>query len=166
MEIIQHTVTWIKGELFESKMIIVFGITTIILGILFSKIGTTPNAKSLFYPFLLIGTIYAAIGGNMLYSNTKRMNEMPSLSEQNKTEFAQKEKQRVESFQYQYKISKAVATIFFLATIFIFWFTKNSTWQGIGIGLTLFGLVGLIVDYFSEERAGIYYQEILKILQQ
>lgn len=166
MNLYNYTSNWLKGELFESKMIIAFGIATIMLGILFSKIGTTPNAKALFYPFVLIGIIYAAIGGNMLYSNTKRMNEMPYLFERNKTEFAQKEKQRVESFQYQYKISKAVATIFFLATIFIFWFTKNSTWQGFGIGLTLFGLVGLIVDYFSEERAGTYYQEILKLLQQ
>jgi hypothetical protein len=50
-------------------------------------------------------------------------------------------------------------------TIFIFLFTKTPTWQGIGIGLSLFGLVGLIVDFFSEERANIYYHEILKLIQ-
>ncbi len=165
MEIMQHTFSWIKGELFESKMIIAFGITTIILSILFSRIGTTPNAKALFLPFLIIGIIYAAIGSNMLYSNTKRLEAMPNVLEQNKKEFVQQEKQRVESFQYQYKISKAIATVFFIATLFIFWYTKNPTWQSIGIGLSLFGFTGLVIDYFSEERANIYYQEILKILQ-
>lgn len=164
MEFIQHTFSWIKGELFESKMIIAFGIATIILGFLFSKIGTTPNAKALFIPLLLIGIIYGSIGANMLYSNTKRMKEMPLQFQQDKTAFIKNEKQRVEGFQYQYKISKIVATICFIFSLFIFWYTKNSTWQGIAIGVSYFGLAGLVIDYFSEERASMYYQEILKLM--
>lgn len=164
MEFIQHTFSWIKGELFESKMIIAFGIATIILGFLFSKIGTTPNAKALFTPLLLIGIIYGSIGANMLYSNTKRIKEMPLQFQQEKSTFIKNEKQRVEGFQYQYKISKVVATICFIFSLFIFWYTKNSTWQGIAIGVSYFGLAGLVVDYFSEERASMYYQEILKLM--
>lgn len=165
MNIIQHTLAWTKGELFESKMIILFGITTVVLGWIFYKIGTTPNAKAMFIPLFVIGLIYTVIGSNMLYSNQRRMIEYPIKFKENKTEFLHVEKIRVESFQYQYKISKVVATICFLMTIFIFLFTKTPTWQGIGIGLSLFGLVGLIVDFFSEERANIYYHEILKLIQ-
>lgn len=164
MNFYNYTSSWLKGELFESKMIIAFGVATIIASLLFFKIGTTPNARALFIPLLLTGIIYAAIGGNMLYSNTKRMQEMPIQFQQNNTTFANVERQRVEAFQYQYKISKAVATICLLATLFIFWYTKNSTWQGIAIGLSYFALAGLVVDYFSEERATIYYQEILKLM--
>lgn len=166
MEIIQHTLGWIKGELFESKMIIAFGSITIVLGLLFSRIGTTPHAKALFLPLLFVGIVYFAIGSNMLLSNTKRLQEAPVLFAQNKQAFAQQEKQRVDNFQYQYKISKAIATVFFIVTLLIFWSTKNQNWQGIGIGLSLFGLAGLLIDYFSEERAGIYYQELLKLAQQ
>jgi len=164
MNFYTYTSSWIKGELFESKIIFAFGIATIILGFLFSKIGTTPNAKALFIPLLLIGIIYGSIGANMLYSNTKRMKEMPLQFQQEKTTFIKNEKQRVEGFQYQYKISKLVATICFIFSLFIFWYTKNSTWQGIAIGVSYFGLAGLVIDYFSEERASMYYQEILKLM--
>ncbi|MAX71178.1 MAG: hypothetical protein CMC76_08770 [Flavobacteriaceae bacterium] len=165
MNFYQHTNNWIKGELFESKLIIAFGILTVIIGVLIWKMGNTPNSKALLLPLVITGGIYSAIGGNMLYSNQKRIVEMQQNFQENQTEFVQAEKKRVEDFQYQYKISKVVATVFFIATILIFWFTKNPTWQGIGIGLSLFGLAGLLVDYFSEERASIYYQKILEFLQ-
>lgn len=162
MELIQHTTNWIKGELFEAKLIVAFGIITIIMGFLFWKIGTTPNAKALFIPLLVIGVIYSSIGGGMLYSNPKRMIELPQSYQKDKMEFAKSEKKRVDDFQYGYKVSKIVATVFFLLTLVIFWLTKNPTWMGIGIALTYFGLAGLVVDYFSQERADTYYTEILK----
>ncbi|MFT4167507.1 MAG: hypothetical protein QM653_00115 [Dysgonomonas sp.] len=165
MELIQHTMHWIKGELFEAKLIVVFAILTIVVGFLFWKIGTTPNAKALFIPLLVVGAIYASIGGGMLYSNPKRMVELPQSYQQNKVEFVKSEKQRVDDFQYGYKVSKIVATVFFLATLLIFWITKNPTWMGIGIALTYFALAGLVVDYFSQERADIYYKAILEAIQ-
>ena len=164
MDFFQNTGNWLKGELFESKLIMLFGFATMLLGVLFWKTGNTANSRALLLPLLITGIIYAMIGGNMLYSNQKRFETMQQNYLKNKTEFIQKEKLRVESFQYQYKISKTVATLFFLITILIFWFTKNPTWQGAGIGLSLFGLAGLVVDYFSEERASIYYHKILEFL--
>lgn len=166
MDLIQHTISWIKGELFEAKLIVAFGLLTIIAGFLFWKIGTTPNARALFIPLLVVGAIYTSIGGGMLYSNPKRMIALPQSYQQDKVAFAQLEKKRVDDFQYGYKVSKIVATIFFLLTLLIFWTTKNPTWMGIGIALTYFGLAGLVVDYFSQERADVYYNSILKALNQ
>jgi len=162
MNLLDYTFDWIKGELFEAKFIIIFGIATILAGFLFWKIGTTPNAKALFFPLLVVGLIYSAIGGGMLYSNPKRMIELAQKYKQDKVEYAKAEKKRVDGFQYGYKISKIVATLFFALTIVIFWTTKNPTWMGIGIALSYFALAGLIVDYFSQERADIYYNAIIK----
>lgn len=165
MELIQYTTNWIKGELFEARLIVTFGLITIIAGFLFWKIGTTPNAKALFVPLLIVGAIYSSIGGGMLYSNPKRMVALPQSYQQDKVEFAKLEKKRVDDFQYGYKVSKIVATVFFLLTLVIFWTTKNPTWMGIGIALTYFGLAGLVVDYFSQERADVYYKQILTEIQ-
>lgn len=101
----------------------------------------------------------------MCVTNQKRIVNFEKEYKLDTHSFVNKEKQRIESFQYQYTISKVVATVGFLSTLLIFWLTKKSTWQGFGIGISLFSLVGLIIDYFSEERARIYYQEILKLLQ-
>ncbi len=165
MNLIDYTTNWVKGELFEAKLIFAFGLVTILTGFLFWKIGTTPNAKALFIPFILVGSIYAAIGGEMMYSNTKRMIELPQNYLQGEAAFAKSEKKRVNDFQYGYKVSKIVATIFFILTLIIFWTTKNPTWMSIGITLTYFALAGLVVDYFSQERADIYYKTILEALK-
>lgn len=162
MNLIDYTTNWIKGELFEARLIVAFGIMSIIAGFLFWKIGTTSNAKALFIPLIVVGAIYSTIGGGMLYSNPKRMIELPQKYGQDKIGFAKSEKKRVDDFQYGYKVSKIVATIFFVLTLIIFWTTKNPTWMGIGIALAYFALAGLVVDYFSQERANIYYSEILK----
>ncbi|QBQ41624.1 hypothetical protein E2P86_10885 [Sphingobacterium psychroaquaticum] len=165
MNLIDYTTNWIKGELFEARLIVAFGILTITAGFLFWKIGTTPNAKALLIPLLVVGTIYSAIGGGMLYSNPKRMIELPQKYERDKIEFTKSEKKRVDDFQYGYKVSKIVATIFFTLTLIIFWTTKNPIWMGIGIALTYFALAGLVIDYFSQERAAIYYSQILKEIE-
>ncbi len=157
-----YTINWIKGELFEAKLIVAFGVITIIAGFLFGKIGTTPNAKALFIPLIVVGAIYSAIGGGMLYSNPKRMIELPQSYHRDKEEFAKSEKKRVDDFQYGYVVSKIVATICFALTLIIFWATKNPTWMGIAVALSYFALAGLVVDCFSQERADCYCTEILK----
>ena len=160
MDFFQNTVNWIKGELFEASLILSFGIVTVIAAFLFWKAGTTPNAKALFFPLLVSGLVYTAIGTGMQINNPKRMTLYQHEYKVNKEAFIQAEKKRVEDFQYGYIISKVVASLLFPATLLIFWLTKNPTWQGIGIGLAYFALAGLVVDYFSQERADIYYKAI------
>lgn len=161
MEFIQHTINWVKAELLEAWLILAFGLITVIVGYLFWKMGDTPNAKALLWPLVLSGFIYAAIGGGMLFSNYRRLEELPKNYQLNPSAFISTEQQRVEAFQYGYTISKIVATLFFTFTLLIFWSTKNPTWMGIGIGLAYFAIAGLVVDYFSQERADLYYKAIL-----
>jgi hypothetical protein len=165
MNFFSSTSAWIKGEIFEGILILLFGITIILSGFLFWKFGTTANAKALVMPLILAGIVYAALGGSMYVSNQKRMPAYQQKFGQNQLEFIQSEKKRVEDFQYMYTISKMVATVFFLVTLLIFWLSKNPTWQGWGIGITIFAISGLVVDYFSQERSAIYYKTILEALK-
>lgn len=165
MSFYHHTSAWIKGELFEATLVLLFGLLTSIAGYLFWKIGTTPASKAMLIPLVLTGVVYAVIGGGMLVSNSKRVREFEPLFKQGNSTFIRSEKKRVEDFQYGYVISKVVATIFFAATVLIFWLTKSTTWQGIGVGLAVFALAGLVLDYFSQERADIYYKAILNALK-
>jgi len=165
MNFFNNTSAWIKGELFEASLILSFGVITLISGFLFWKIGTTPNAKALLMPLAISGVIYAGIGGGMLVSNNKRIAEFSRSYQHDNKAFIKSEKKRVEDFQYGYTVSKIVAAVFFTVTLLLFWFTKSPTWQGVAIGLSYFGLAGLIIDYFSKERADIYFQTILEALK-
>ncbi len=160
----QHTQAWIDGELLEGALLCAFGIATMIGAVLFWKLGTMPSAKALLWLLLLGGMIYTAVGVSLRVSNQKRAVEYPALYQERGEAFVEAERERVESFQYQYVISKVVATVCFIATLLIFWLSTSPVWQGIGIGLGYFGLVGLVVDYFSQDRAQIYYEAIMQAL--
>jgi len=135
MNFFNHTAAWIKGELLEAALILSFGLATTLSGFLFWKLGTTPNSRALPLPLAITGMIYAVIGLSMVISNQNRLMAFERSFNQDKKAFIQFEKKRVEDFQYGYTVSKAVATVCFPLTLLIFWFTRNHTLQGIGIGL-------------------------------
>jgi len=164
MKLIEYTTQWAKGEMFEGMCIAVLGILTLICTLIIWKYGTTVNAKALVIPTLVIGLLFTAMGSFMVYSNNNRIAEFESAYYNNSTEFAQKERTRVEEFQILYPISLVISAVCFLVTLLAFVFSKNPTFHAIGIVLSVFGVALIIIDYFSKERGQIYYEHIKNYL--
>lgn len=160
----QQTEAWIDGELLEGALICIFGLATIVVAFLFYKFGGSPTAKALLYPLLVCGTLYTVTGISLRYTNVQRKAQYEAVYKQDADAFVERERTRVEGFLYMYTITKVVATVCFIATLLIFWLSPSSTWQAVGIGLSYFGLSGLIIDYFSQHRAMQYYEAILSYL--
>ena len=47
MNLVQHSINWVRGEIFEMVLISVAGIALIAAGIAFWKFGATPLAKAM-----------------------------------------------------------------------------------------------------------------------
>ncbi len=62
MEIITSSLQWCKGEIFEGRLYLLFGICVCILAFLYWKSGSTIFAKAMFLPFLLVGLIASGTG--------------------------------------------------------------------------------------------------------
>lgn len=161
MDFYEHTNNWFKGELFEGSIILISGITILVLSFLTWKIGTTPNAKSFAIVLLVVGLVFSGISFGF-QANKKRMVTSDKQYKENPVTFVQQEKQRVEGFQWMYKISAVVSGIFFALTFIAFMYSENRIILSIALGLMIIGSSLILIDYFSKERAAIYYQEILK----
>lgn len=164
-ELIQHTMNWCRGELFEAKLIVLFAIISIISAFLFWKAGTTPNAKAMFIPLLLVGIMFSGIGGGMLYSNSKRMPEYKQAYEKNKIEFAESEKKRTETFISWYPKTRYIFSAVAVIGIVCFLFWAAPIGRAVGIALILMTLATFVVDHFSEERAEVYHAKIIEALK-
>jgi hypothetical protein len=160
MEFIQHTTNWVKGETFEGTIIGSFGLLTVICSLLFWKFGETPNAKALIIPLAIVGIILLTITIGGTVSNSKRLLQYTEAFNKDKTEFVKSEKKRVEDFQYLYKMTIIIASVGFAIAICFFLFTNKPIFKSIGLALIMLGLSGLIIDYFSKERADTYYKAI------
>lgn len=160
MDIMQNTIDWYNGEIFEGKFILGFGFFLILTALLFYFLGNTPNAKALLIPMLVIGIIFSITGANMIRSNGKQKQEIAKKYEQNPKEFVKAEIKRVDDFQYLYSMSIAISLACFLIAIALLYLTQNVNLKAIAISLILFGMAFAVIDYFSKERATIYYEQL------
>lgn len=165
MDFIQHTTNWVKGEIFEATIFGSFGLLTIICSLLLWKLGETLNSKAVIIPLAVVGVIFFATAISNIASNNKRLPQYTEAYKQDKTAFVKSEKKRVEDFQYLYKMTIIIASVCFAAAICFFLFTNNHVLKAIGLALIIFGLTGLIIDYFSKERADTYYKVITTEIQ-
>ena len=165
MDFIEHTTNWVKGEIFEAKLFGSFGLLTIVCSLLLWKFGETINSKALILPLATVGVFFLATAISGISSNNKRLPKYVEAFNKDNQEFIKNEKKRVEDFQYIYKITIGITTVCFAIAICFFAFTLNPTLKAIGIALILFGLTGLIIDYFSKERADNYYKTIILELE-
>lgn len=97
----------------------------------------------------------------MIYTDGQKAKAVTYAFEKNNTEFVQAEIKRVQDFQYMYPMSIAISFISFLLAIGVLYFVKNTQWHAIAIALILFGGAFAVIDYFSKERANIYYMRLL-----
>lgn len=160
MEFIQHTIGWTKGEIFESALIGLAGVAVIVVGLAFWIFGETPGAKASPVPLLLLGLLMAAVGTSGYFTNQKRIPRFEQAYAENPGAFVRAEKARVEGFQYLYGITLVLAPACFAVASFFFWFSTNPHLRAVGIALVLLGLSALLVDFFSKERADVYYGRI------
>jgi membrane-bound ClpP family serine protease len=165
MDFYQNTNNWLKGELFEGTIILITGIILCIISLLFWRFGSTPNAKSLITPVMVVGLLFSLGIASMMVSNQKRTAGFEKAYKENPKEFIESEKQRVEEFQVLYKYSVGFAAISFLLTIIAFGFVENRIFQSICIALMIVAVSLIIIDHFSKERAQVYYQQILTEIQ-
>ncbi len=160
MDFMQHTTNWVIGEIFEATIFGSFGLLTIICSLLFWQFGETPNSKAVIIPFAIVGIFFLVTAISGIVSNNKRLTEYNEAFQKDKKAFVISEKKRVEDFQYLYKVTVIITALSFVVAIGFFLFTDNHILRAIGLALIIFGLTGLVIDYFSKERADFYYEAI------
>jgi O-antigen/teichoic acid export membrane protein len=161
MDFIQHTINWVRGEIFEAMIYGSFGLLTIFCSLLFWIFGTTLNSKAVIIPFALVGIFFLITAVSGIANNNSRLREYTGAYQLNKAEFLLSEKKRVEDFQYLYKMTIIIASVSFAVALSFFYFSDNYLLRAVGLALILFGMTGLVIDYFSKERAENYYKTIL-----
>ena len=156
MDFYQNTQDWLKGELFEGTILLISGIILLIISLILWKFGSTPNAKALIIPIMVVGLLFILGVGGFMVSNQKRISNFEKSYQENPKEFIESEKQRVEEFQILYKYSVGFAAISFLLTIIAFGFVENRIFQSICIALMIISVSLIIIDHFSKELSLIH----------
>lgn len=166
MELIEHTVTWCRGEIFEGRLLALFGTTVIIIALCFSRFGTTPSARAMFIPLLVVGAVALLVGLSMNFNNQARIPKYTAAYETNPTAFIQSERERTDGFIRWYPITMASFSLIALVGCAIYFFRPTPMGRAIGLATLLMSLAVLFLDHFSEERAAVYQDAIVQSLDE
>ena len=164
MELIQHTINWAKGEILEAIIMGIFGALIVVCSLLLWKFGTTPNAKTLFIPLLIVGCIPLLSGISGVITNKNRIPEYEAAWQQDKQSFIMAEKERVEGFDAIFKYTYPGSLILVMGGAILFFLLGSPQWKAISLAMMVMGLMAYFIDHFAAERADIYLEHIKKAL--
>lgn len=164
MELIQHTVAWCKGEIFEGRIILITGLLVAVATLGFWKLGTTPFAKAAIVPVGVLALLLVGTGISMNVTNTKRITTFQEAYATDPVAFAQAEQVRADEFIAWYPRTRWIFLGVAVAGMLLM-MTGSAKWKSIGMVLLALSLCLFVIDHFSEERAMIYYVRILEAVQ-
>lgn len=162
MELIEHTLAWCRGEIFEGNMALLFGVTVLIVSLAFWKFGQTPYSKGIIIPLAMVAGLFIATGIYLNVQNHYRIRDYQQSYLENSGRFAEGEKARTEEFIKWYPVTRYAMAGFIISGLCFLLFAASPNWKGAGIGLVLLGFSIIFLDHFSEERALVYHKAIIE----
>jgi hypothetical protein len=166
MELIDHTVSWCRGEVFEGNMAFLYGTVVLVISVAFWKYVRTPNARAMIVPLIVIALLFIAGGLYLNLQNQNRIVDYRQAYTENAEQFIQSEKARTEEFIRWYPVTKYSMAGLIIVGLLLLLCLGSPNWKGVGIGLILLGSSIIFLDHFSEERAVMYHLKIIESSQQ
>jgi hypothetical protein len=165
MEFIEYTLNWCRGEIFEGKLVFLFGAVVLVIAFLYWKFGSTPFTKAMIIPLLVVALFGLIAGGSLVVKNQKRIVDYQQAWEENPQAFVESEKTRTDNFIKWYPVTMYTLSGLTVIGLCCYAFWAGAWGRAIGLGLILLSLSGLFLDHFSEERAETYHQHIVNVLK-
>lgn len=144
----------------EASIASIVGALIILCSILFWKFGTTPYAKYLVIPLLIVGLIPLVNGVFSIQNNKSRLNVYEQTWQEDEEQFVLSEQKRVQSFDDIFKYSYPFALIMVVGGAVLFFLLKTPNGKAISLAMMCIGLMAYFIDHFAKERANIYLEHI------
>ena len=158
--IIEQSVAWARGEIFEATLTGIAGIAVLVLCAIAWRFGTGEAAAGLRLPLLVAGLLFLGGGVSMFRQNDELIPQMQAAHEADASAFVEAELRRVQSFDAIYLGTMVAAALLFVLAIAIFAWSASPTLRGIGVAFALVGFAALTIDFFSHERAKVYLADL------
>jgi len=152
---------WIKGDIFQGKIMVSGGI---LLGIAIGFILNNVDLfiKGMLYPFVLLFFANIGYGTFLLFSRPKQLQDTQELFEHNPQQAIQKELEKAEKDDKVYTLLKPIWLGLLLGSIILWFVFSDPYWQGVSVGLIIMSIGGFFIDFFLHRRLKPYLDFLKK----
>jgi len=163
MELLKYTSEWVKGEIFQGKIMLVIGILLLIGSIAILK-SNHEILKGTLIPLGLILMIFLGYGGFQTFGRQSYLTKVTAVHKESPKKAITQEYDKALKDAKTYKLLKIVWTILIVVSVIIYSIFSNDYFKGLAIGLIGLFLAALIIDSMLHYRLEIYLKGITEII--
>ena len=157
---IEFTTQWVKGEAFQGKIMLFIGMLLLIAFAMILRSNDT-LMRGMMIPLALVTLICIGYGGNLIWSRQAKLKTLITEYQQSPQATIDAEKIRVSKEEKTYTMLKTyVWPLIIVMGLVVYFIMGSDYYKGLGIGISLLGLVGLILDTTLSRRAAIYFDQL------
>ncbi len=159
MDLIQHTQNWVKGEVFQGKIMLAIGFVLLLAFIGILK-GDQAILKGMIIPLGLMVLIQLGYGGMQVFYRPTHIGKVEKLIQENPQAALDKELAKAQNDDRVYTMAKRVWPILILLSIVLFFVFSSDYLKGLSVGLMALFMSILILDLVLHYRLETYLRAL------
>ena len=163
MELIKYTSDWVKGEIFQGKIMLGIGILLLI-----GSIAILKNNHEIFrgtlIPLGLILIIFFGYGSYQTFGRQSYMTKVAAVYKESPKKAIKQEYEQAIKDGKTFKLLKTTWAILIVISVIVYFIVSKDYFKGFAIGLIGLFLTALIVDSTLHYRLEIYLKGITEII--
>lgn len=159
MELLDHTTEWVKGEVFQGKIMLSVGILLLIGGVAILK-SDHEILRGTLIPLGLILLLTLGYGTMQVFSRPGHITKVSQLLAENPKKAIAQEYKKASSDDNIYSRLKIVWSVLIAITAVLYMVFPNDYLKGLAIGLIALFLTALVVDSVLHYRLSIYLKAL------
>ncbi|NNK74515.1 MAG: hypothetical protein HKP42_00480 [Maribacter sp.] len=161
MELLDHTTEWVKGEVFQGKIMLAIGILLLIGGVAILK-SDHEILKGTLIPLGLILLLILGYGAMQVFSRPGHVTKVSQVLAENPQDALEQEYNKAMKDDKIYSTLKIVWSILIViaAGLYLLFPSSSHYLKGLAIGLIGLFLTVLVVDSVLHYRLSIYLKAI------
>ena len=163
MELIKYTSEWVRGEVFQGKIMLVLGCLLFIAGISIFR-SNNELMRGMLIPVGLIVFMLIGYGSMQTIVRPKHIQIVSKMSNGNSKLAIEKEHSKAIKDGNTYRILKVVWSICIVVAVILYFFFSQHYYKGLGIGLIGLFLSMLILDSVLHYRLGVYIKRLEELI--
>lgn len=158
--------SYFKQEQIESLIFIILGILSICLALIFLGIIKYSFFKGMAVPLLLIGLTQLTVGSIVYLRSPEDKYRVTQMLINERSKIKTEEIPRMEKVMQNFTVYKWIEIVLILASIIlliIFYYSPQTYWKGLALGLLIQAIIMLSLDVLAENRGQVYIEQLQKI---
>ncbi len=145
MNLLDYTSAWVKGEVFQGKIMLLIGVVVLVAAIAIFR-SDNSILRGTLIPMILMLLIFFGYGGFQTFSRPGHINKVEELHAENPSEAIKQELTKAQSDDKTYQTLKVVWVILIAVSALLYLVFSTPYLKGLSIGLVGLFLANLLLD--------------------